>query len=58
MQLRELTQDSYKGYTVDGYEANTGLDWRVLDNKGEWILSLPRKTDCKDWIETQTQEAT
>lgn len=49
---------SYRGYTVDGYEANTGLDWRVLDNRGEWILSLPRKTDCKDWIETQTQEET
>ena len=46
---------SYKGYTVDGYEANTGLDWRVLDNKGEWILSLPRKTDCKDWIDTQEE---
>lgn len=41
----------YKGYTVDGYEANTGLDWRVIDNNGDWVLSLPTKRDCKSWID-------
>ena len=42
---------TYKGYTVDGYEANTGLDWRVIDNNGDWVLSLPTKRDCKSWID-------
>jgi hypothetical protein len=41
----------YKGFTVDGYEAHTGLDWRVMDHKGEWILSLPTKRECKEWID-------
>ena len=43
----------YRGYVVDGYEANTGLDWRILRD-GEWITSLSRKRDCKDWIDAQT----
>jgi hypothetical protein len=41
----------YKGFTVDGYMANTGLDWRIMDHKGEWILSLPTKRECKEWID-------
>jgi len=41
----------YKGYTVDGYEAKTGLDWRIMDHNNEWILSLPTKRDCKEWID-------
>jgi hypothetical protein len=43
---------TYKGYTVDGYEANTGLDWRIMDSDGEYITSLPRKKDCKEWIDS------
>jgi hypothetical protein len=42
----------YGGYTVDGLEANTGIDWRILRD-GEWIISLPRKRDCKEWIDAQ-----
>jgi hypothetical protein len=42
---------TYKGYTVDGYEANTGLDWRIKDSDGEWITTLARKKDCKEWID-------
>ena len=42
----------YKGYIVNGYEASTGLDWRIeLDN--EWIISLPLKRDCKEWIDIE-----
>ena len=44
----------YKGYIVDGYEADTGLDWRILDSEGEWITTLPRKRDCKEWIDRTT----
>ena len=41
---------SYKGHEVDGYMAESGLDWRIsLD--GVWIISLPRKRDCKAWID-------
>jgi hypothetical protein len=45
----------YKGYTVDGYEAETGLDWRIIDNEDQWIISLPLKRDCKDWIDEKTK---
>ena len=41
---------TYKGYEVDGYMAETGLDWRISVN-GVWIISLPRKRDCKEWID-------
>lgn len=45
---------SYKGYTVDGYDPDgVGLDWRILDSDGEWILSLARKKDCKEWIDNE-----
>jgi hypothetical protein len=42
----------YGGYTIDGLEADTGIDWRILRD-GEWIISLPRKRDCKEWIDAQ-----
>tara|TARA_R110000824_G_scaffold318702_1_gene505843 strand:- start:3322 stop:3516 length:195 start_codon:yes stop_codon:yes gene_type:complete len=40
----------YKGYIVNGYEASTGLDWRIELNN-ERIISLPLKRDCKKWID-------
>jgi hypothetical protein len=33
-------------------KADTGIDWRILRD-GEWIISLPRKKDCKEWIDAQ-----
>ena len=40
----------YKGHTVDGQDAASGIDWRI--SKGEdWIISLPTKRDCKQWID-------
>lgn len=42
---------TYKGYTVDGYEAKTGLDWRLFAPNGDWLVSLPTKRECKAWIE-------
>ena len=43
---------AYKGYQIDGYMASSGLDWRIsLD--GVWIISLPLKRDCKEWIDAQ-----
>ena len=44
----------YKGYTVDGYMANTGIDWRINNSQGEWEISLSTKRECKDWIDSQT----
>lgn len=51
--MRKIGQSvyAYKGYTVDGYEADTGLDWRIFNSDGEWIVSLSRKKDCKEWID-------
>lgn len=40
----------YKGYTVDGQDAASGVDWRISQD-GEWILSLPTKRACKEWID-------
>ena len=42
----------YRGYIVNGYEASTGLDWRIELNN-EWIISLPLKRDCKEWIDQE-----
>jgi len=42
---------SYKGYEIDGYESEQ-YDWRISLN-GEWILSLPLKRDCKEWIDLE-----
>jgi hypothetical protein len=39
-------------HNPDGLEADTGIDWRILRD-GEWIISLPRKRDCKEWIDAQ-----
>jgi hypothetical protein len=43
---------TYKGYTVDGQDAATGLDWRISQGD-EWIISLPTKRDCKHFIDEQ-----
>ena len=40
---------TYKGFEIDGYE-NQQYDWRISQG-GEWILSLPLKRDCKNWID-------
>jgi hypothetical protein len=41
---------SYKGHIVDGQDAASGIDWRI--SKGDdWIISLPTKRDCKQWID-------
>jgi hypothetical protein len=42
---------AYKGYGIDGYE-NSLYAWRVFKD-GEWVLSLPLKRDCKNWIDQQ-----
>ena len=42
---------AYKGYGIDGYE-NSIYAWRVFKD-GEWVLSLPLKRDCKNWIDQQ-----
>ena len=43
---------SYKGYEVNGFEA-AEFDWRIVDADGEWVISLPSKGACKDWIDAQ-----
>ena len=42
---------SYNGYEIDGYE-HEQYDWRISLN-GEWIVSLPLKRDCKEWIDLE-----
>ena len=53
--MKKIGQSTYeyKGYIVNGYEASTGLDWRIEQDQ-EWVLSLPRKKDCKEWIDIKT----
>ena len=40
---------SYKGYVVDGQDANE-IDWQI-SRGGEWIISLSTKRECKEWID-------
>jgi len=47
---------SYKGHVVDGQDAASGIDWRI--SKGDdWIISLPTKRDCKQWIDDWLEAA-
>ena len=44
---------SYKGFTVNGSDCDrAGLEWRIYDSNGDWIVTLPLKRDCKQWIDS------